>query len=102
MDAIAKNDLVVTTSSTVALDAMAGGRPGVVVNHPDWPERLSAWDAGIVVRRHGDLKRVIAEFRSKSIDIAQLVKRQDRFRQHFGRPWDVNATIAALERAVSG
>jgi len=101
MDAIAKNDLVVTTSSTVALDTMAAGRPVVVINHPDWPERLSAWDAGILVRQYGELSKVIAEFRSGTIDIAQVLKPQDRFRQHFGRPWDVDATMAVLEKAIS-
>lgn len=101
MDAIAKNDLVVTTSSTVALDAMAGGRPVVVINHPDWPERLSAWDAGILVRQYGELSKVIAEFCSGTIDIARVLKRQDRFRRHFGRPWDVDATMAALEKATN-
>lgn len=96
-DALKNSDLVITTVSSVAVDAMIMKRPLIILNNAKIPELFSQFGAGIVLEKIGELSKVITELLSKGFKDNQLIERQNAFVSMFYKKDATNNIVREIQ-----
>lgn len=79
LDSIRQCHLVITTISSVTLDAMIMKRPVIIINNTKIPELFSKYGAGICIEETGKLKDIVSKLYHKSFQDEELISRQNAF-----------------------
>jgi len=94
--------LVITSVSTVALDAMWMRVPVVIVNNSTVPELFSEYGAGIVITRAEDLPKVFRQLVANGFYDRTLMINQKRFLDDFSCPNAISNVINTIRFWASG
>lgn len=92
--------VVITTVSTVALDAMHMGKPVIIINNTGQPELFTQYGAGIVLTKTKDIKGTIDKFIAGNMDLESLLSAQGNFIRDFGQPDGKKKILDAINGAL--